>query len=472
MSEIDYVYYNFLIHNDTTQNQEAKFSETRLDSIISNAEDWEMAVARFSIPGCTIPLFYYQPNKYYIGIQLADGDKIFVTQVLIDNPTPVSTGLGWSQSNSSDPIISQQIFDFQLWIDCINMAILRLQNTSGIPLENIPVAYFQDINTIGIYVPQNQSWWPNQWSLGVENPAITTFPKLYLSRELFLQFFSGLEFYRIDENHAGTSPDATVDVATEFHLDYIIKFVDRPTTNYPRNTRFPSIDTALIDAKNQYQCTFAWTKIRRIILATSSIQINGEQIGASKDGKPYFQQMLTDFELPVESHPLNRQTIYYQPDKYRYASIVSNGEIRRMDIRLYYQTYDTLELYPIILPPNFDINIKIQFRRIRQVTSLLKRMIDVFKGSEKDLDIEAQKDKSNNLSMGYSLVAPKTNTTPNELNKRDIFIPQTHNKLYSLKKNMNCDFPPRQNNSFELEDNRNTYIPKKQRGGFISGLKQ
>ena len=164
MSEIDYVYYNFLLYNDTNTNKLADFNETREDSIIKNASDWDMAVVRFSIPSTTIPIFVWKENLYFIGIQGAWGNNMIIR--------PVTLQL----RNERVPAGSQNenyVFNYQLWIDNINYAITELYNQNnpqGVqPFQPAgagrqPIAYYNDEDDFGITFPENNGanpWFPN-----------------------------------------------------------------------------------------------------------------------------------------------------------------------------------------------------------------------------------------------------------------------------------------------------------------------
>ena len=402
MSEVDFIYYNFLLHNSSDVDQVAEFTETRNDAIITNAQDWDLAVARFSIPGITIPLFSYRENIYWVAIQKNSNMDIYVEQVKMQ----------WKQNNSpATSSVTNQVFDYQLWIDNVNLAIGSAVVNAGI--TSTPIAYYAGPNDIGIYVQESPTPEDNYYPYDTSPPAGDRL-KLFMSRQLYLQFFSGCEAERLDvplDSSKFFPAEPTVPVKIEYHLDYLLKFVSRPNNTYTGTTRFPGLTADIVDNNNQFPCSFGWTKLRRIILATSSIQVNSEQIGASRDGRTYSQQMLTDFELPIDAHPLNRQTIYYQPSTFRYVSILSDSQIRKMDIKIYYQDYDTLELYPLLLPPGFDINIKVQFRRIRQSENLLSKLVKIlsltYNKQPHDQEAVEDKQRTRNIDLGYKMVIPK-----------------------------------------------------------------
>ena len=239
-----------------------------------------------------------------------------------------------------------------------------------------------------------------------------------MSRALYLQFFPSLdsifiadtELPPIFDNGGVPIPPTTVP------MNYLVRGTVRLNNTNLLNTKYPALAFSTYDNPTQYPSQFAWTKVRRILLSSTSIQVNPEQIGASgKDGRPFFENILTDFELPVENSALNRTTIYYQPSVFRYISILSDSEIRKMDLRIYFQDYDTLAIHPLEIPPHHDVNVKLQFRRIRQNENLLTRLVSVFQKGQTKSEVNesiTSTPKTKNQEAGYSVQLPASYVHP------------------------------------------------------------
>ncbi len=405
MSEIDYIYYNFLVHNNTNESQLAEFTETRQNAILASAKDWELAVCRFSIPSLFIPIFEWKPAIYWIGIQ--DGaNPIRIVEVTLDRITnPVNARYG------------KYVYNYQYWIDCIQSALNVAYGVANNPPPGAafpagnsrePRILFNDIDKLSILAPINDGGHDYFPSDGIN--GVATDVSLWMSQDLFLQFFSSLDYFNV----ANPPPyQFVVPPVPPYNpqpiINYKIRFNKRANNVFPAsgappvNVKYPSLGFQVTENASQFPCTFAWTKIRRIIFATTSIQVVNEQIGATAEGNSIAQSMITDFELPIDQHPLNRQTIFYQPYKYRYMSILTEGEIRKMDVHVYAQTYDNLAITPIVIPPGHDINIKLQFRKIRRIENLLYNLLQI---ERKDHEDENPINKAN---ISY---APNFNVMP------------------------------------------------------------
>lgn len=410
MSEIDYIYYNFLVHNNTNTGQLAEFTETRQNAILSSAKDWELAVCRFSIPSLFIPIFEWKPKKYWIGIQ--DGaNPIRIVEVTLDRIT--------SPSNSS---IKNYVYNYQYWIDCVQSALNIAYGVANNPPPGAafpagnsrePRVLFNDIDKLAIIAPINDGIGSHDYFPSDGINGLATDVSVWMSQDLFLQFFSSLDYFNVGSPPAYEFVEPQPIPVSVPTINYKIRFVKRANNVFPTvgaiNSRYPTLSFQVTENASQFPCTFAWTKLRRIIFSTTSIQVVSEQIGATSLGTPIAQSMITDFELPIDQHPLNRQTIFYQPYKYRYMSLLTEGEIRKMDVHIYAQTYDDLAVIPIIIPPGHDINIKLQFRRIRRIENLLYNLIQIERKDHEDENPVAT--TNSNYSTNFSVV-PLTRTIP------------------------------------------------------------
>ena len=61
----DNIYYNVTIKKNDTNGGKAIFSENRVEPIVDNPSDYELAVVRFSVPAVNIPIMYFdsEPGK-------------------------------------------------------------------------------------------------------------------------------------------------------------------------------------------------------------------------------------------------------------------------------------------------------------------------------------------------------------------------------------------------------------------------
>lgn len=424
IEEVDHIYYNFLLYNNQNTNQPASFSEDRQDAILKKGNEFEVTVARFSIPTVTVPLFIWRPNIYYIGLSVNGGDIYWKEINLVINNVFTSTGTVYG--DPYDPNFVRKdllsVYSYQVWIDSINSAFTRLWKAHPDANQgNAPEVVYHSNTDVSIIADVDQNGnklWPNYLS-GTDNPTPgdpNSF-QIFMSRQLYLQFFPSFD---ADQIHSNTIPLNTPPVGltegNDLFLNYRLRFVETKinifTIPTEKRERYPNLGNGIYyELNSQYPPTFAWTKVKRLILASNALQINNEFIGARNkegvaDGSPYAQSMLTDFEIPIDDHPLNRHTVYYQPAVFRWTSIITSSEVRKLDIRILYQEYDSLEVFPLMLPPHHECSIKLLFRRKPVLPKLILRLLKHFQeehSKDDDIQLTSQyRDKSTNDS-GFRL---------------------------------------------------------------------
>lgn len=404
MAEVNHVYYNFLIHNGTDEPMEASFYEDRNEALLKQGSEYELTVSRFSIPSVSIPLFIWKPNIYYVGLQATVNSNINWIEVRLMIPNIFEhSDTPWG--DPYDDTVGKErmyVYSYQVWVDCLNYAFTNLWNqTAGFDVDNAPsVTYLGDDN-ISIVVPfkQDVNGVDRQPYPGVfsgTNQSDDDSDRIWMSRQLYLQFFPSHDADKVLNNNQIINPQPapappTPELGKDKQLFYRLRFSQtygNVFTHDEKVNTYPNLTAPVdyIESVSQYPATFSWTKVRRIILASNALQINNESIGASRQGIPYTQSLLADFELPIENHPLNRHTIYYQPSVFRWISIITDSEIRKMDLRIYFQTFDDLQVYPLMLPPGFEVNVKIAFRKKEQTPSLIKRLLKVLEEEHSRLE--------------------------------------------------------------------------------------
>ena len=144
--EVDYIYYNYLLYNDTDETIKAEFEETRDQPIINVAREWDVAVVRFSIPSVTIPLFRWQEKRYYVGWQNGEAGQIFTREVLLYVPN----------SDTNIEPYKNYVFNYQLWLDNINHALRLVWDDAGQVTSEVPFVYQllgTDVDRFGVVAP-------------------------------------------------------------------------------------------------------------------------------------------------------------------------------------------------------------------------------------------------------------------------------------------------------------------------------
>ena len=111
----DYIYYNVNIYNDKDEDLEAKFNATRVENILDNPSDYELAIVRFSVPTINIPIFILDSNKQF-------------THSLRYKGKEYTEPITWI-SNTNEPEKQGYIWNFQEFIDSFNQALSNLYDS-------------------------------------------------------------------------------------------------------------------------------------------------------------------------------------------------------------------------------------------------------------------------------------------------------------------------------------------------------
>lgn len=391
----DYGYYNFLINNNTSKNIEASLEETRQMPVLMKMEDWLVSVVRFKIPSMAIPLMIFEDNndgklnppapapplpadlsEYWIGISLGDDSFALVENIVFN--TNFADGINNYPYN-------RFLYYYTSFIEMINVKLQELWNriitdTLGAYLIALDVApstvaytgldfpYFDLDNTtnrIKLYCPFNEDathscpFIPQLLRIG--------YLKLWCSPKLFY-FLSGFPASNIGNNNVNINLMLNPNVLPGMipNLKYYFQFNKiQLFSNIESLVKF----NATLNARDKlvlwqdYSSLHLWNTFSRILLVTT-MPVEGELIGVKgQNGHNYNQVVLTDFEIPVDKDGNVREYVFFTPTGVpRYHNFTSNGVLRKMDLRVYFQTKD-LQDFPLMIPPTFEVSVKLQFKR-------------------------------------------------------------------------------------------------------------
>ena len=165
-------------------------------------------------------------------------------------------------------------------------------------------------------------------------------------------------------------------IAGNLNLRYKLQLYQRPTNVFPRSVwnNLPDPVPILIHIvfnilQEDFSSLHLWQSLSRIVLITS-INIDKEAILTINDqGKPQNQEILTDFEIPQTTRTLKEYIFFFPQGELRRVNFKGSGPLTRFDLSVYYQDNQG-NLVPLMIQPNFEFNIKIQFER-RKARSLL-----------------------------------------------------------------------------------------------------
>lgn len=378
---VDTSYFNFWIRNDQSVGSiPAFFLEDRRAPVLDRMEDFTVSVARFRIPGALIPLFIFEEGAYVIS--MAIGPNVAYTT---DNTSNQFSNIYTRTVNYTAPggfpvpDISPDnrfVYYYREMLDMINTTLDLLwadvladpAYVGAIPRPIItatnfttgPIIILDDKSAfLRIDIPQQDNGvLPNSvWvsPFGGNNASDRNSIHIFLSPKLFY-FLSGFnsQFY---QGGAGFSPLFVPLANHRLTFDYQTanKAFDVPESRFPAYRALPIYQ--------DYSCLHLWQRLGRLLF-TTSMPIASEDIGVNGlDGENFSQTILTDFEvLPNEAGTAREYIAFYPQGDLRVYNFTSNGELRKMSLRVYYQLQD-LSLIPLQIPPGFEVTVKLEFKR-------------------------------------------------------------------------------------------------------------
>lgn len=386
----DFGYYNFTLFNNTDKSIPANFLEDRVIPVLQNCQDWQVACVRFKIPSSAIPLFKFEDDEYVIGIRNeAFPTASLLTETVVYNPAYVST----SRLDTTERFIwsyTQFLLMLNetlrlLWNQAIvNPNYIGPENTK--PLDALTVStppYFK-LDEGGSHLilvlpanippitdpinPADLAWTnfhPATGTLPGFGVSIFVSPKLQYLLSGFATRYDDVGLYFFNP----AAPKLTHQLLV--NLDPYKAVTLSPIVSINTGDVFIQERQYYIEWYQEYSCLYLWYALSRILLGTA-MPIEQESVGAlNTGGQPLTQRVLTDFEVVSDRTPALRDFIEYQPaSDYRYTNFQTNGELRKIDLRLSYQD-NSLNTYPINILPGSGINVKLQFKR-RKARNLLQ----------------------------------------------------------------------------------------------------
>jgi len=319
----NYIYYNINITKDSQNNGVAEFSETRTIPILTKGDEYDVSICRFSIPSDNIPIFLWKED---MSVSITYTTSIF-TQPLIY----VS-----NRANDVAPYINKAIFQYSQFIDIINVALesafLTFQSDPiylTIPLIDRPTE-----PPILVYDPKTQLislYTQPQYNVNNITPIY-----IYFNTTLFSYFPTfqnyGDEFNPILAHH------------------FIVK-------NNGNNLVIVN-GNPYLRTTEEWNGLFLWNDFQTILFETDHIPVNNELLGTQKN---ITRKILIDFE-PISN--LNDQSVlqFYPQSSLRFYNLISNVELRKIDMRVFWNTKDG-RTYPLIINDNDFLTIKLIFKR-------------------------------------------------------------------------------------------------------------
>lgn len=324
----DNVYYNITIRNENSANIDAKINDTRVQNILDNPSEYELAVARFSIPAYNIPIMFFRDDMSII----FEYDGVFIQE-----------DLAFVQ-NEEEPLYGRPtIWSYLEMIDILNNALNNLWVAMKLARPAVPnvappfFRYNNDNNIISLYTDDTYE---------SVNGANTI--KIVIN-ESIARLMPTFRFYT-------RSPIPPI---------RLYRFV---ITKYFYNQRDIDGINYLITEQDS-DTTYLWSELQSLQFETNTIPVNPEFLSAQNN---VIRRVITDFE--PEKGDASKQTIQFFPQgALRYYDLLSNYALRSIDLNVYWEDRDG-KTYPITITKGDVLTCKLQFRK--KIVEHLRKVFD------------------------------------------------------------------------------------------------
>jgi len=313
----DNVYYNFLIKKSPSSvYQYVAEREIRNVPILENPNDYEVAVARFTLPTNAIPIFVWKGDTYF---------QVTFTFA----STIVKKYCVWQPSSTGGGFNERSIWVHQAFIDIVNKALLD-GFTELKTLEPTCPA------TEPPFLTYNSRTQLLTWNMEQVYGDTT---KVFFNSKLYLLMPS----FRVFNDYVGG--------------EYIYQMISKDLGG--------GINSTVINGKNYYSTKQEfvtigiWKDFKTIIFETDNIPIDSEYTMAQAND---YRRVLTDFEM-VQGALQEKQIVQYYPRaEMRWYNFVSSQQMRTMDIKIYWA--DKLgNAYKFYVDSDFVFTLKLYMRR-------------------------------------------------------------------------------------------------------------
>jgi hypothetical protein len=304
----NYIYYNIRINGDTTEDIQADYSVDKTVEILNNPKEYEMSVVRFKIPADSIPIFFFEDNKWSLLIERngVETDSFFLLFVQNTNGTPIYGKRG--------------IWTPQEFVNSTNEALKQAYLDSGLT-DDPPFIVFDPVsNLMSIYKAESEDY------------------KIFFSKTLYDKYVS--------------FPTASYDTSDIFKTAEI-----QTVNNYGQNI-IQYNGKAYTKTTQDYISVNKWSMVQQILFRTTLLPVNPELEGNITN---VTRDIITDFE-PIEA-PFDKSSYYYfGRGALRYIDLLSEQELRSIDLSVYWRDTGNNE-YKFILNSLTPLTIKLLFRK-------------------------------------------------------------------------------------------------------------
>lgn len=315
LEDPNYIYFN--IETYFKGENTFDFDDNRVQSILKNPSDYELAVERFSVPTIGIPIQFKIPNQYKISLEY--------------NGTVKESFVTFPSNSTAPPLYPpyQAIWHYNGFTEGINIALkdihdqMKLAEPTFLPTKPVYMSYEENTNLFPLYCQSAYT-----------NPTI----KLVFNDKLYNVFSSFSAFDR-------PTPVPKVNEFIILLKDYGNNSTTLGGYDFKIQQQFPTISLL--------------ATLRSLVFETNSIPVENELIGSSS--KNITRQVITNFL--IDQKVQDRSQIQFFPQgPQRWVTLSSRQELRRIDLKVSWSDeFDNL--YPIFGDDQNPISMKLVFRK-------------------------------------------------------------------------------------------------------------
>lgn len=342
----------FLIVNDNpTTFKNAEYTAHLDAPLLDDQENWLCAVSKFRIPLISVPLMFFEEDAYKItfAIGLANTDPLAVRTITYDFPS------------TTDPS-NRAIYHHDQLIACINN---KLKELWIVAIGNATYqAFISDPSLRRAWCAPYLRRTPNsailEICLPIDNaldllasPFGDTAINIIMSSKLYY-FFAGFP-----DKYYSSGINGNIE------LQHKLLFLDinkRDVINIPKWNA--EVAHTMSRIQQSYSSLHLWQMVNSIFITSGLLHTFKDRVFCSTrpDTRTNIE-VLAEFEIPTSETNEWRDDVLYTPyGNLKWSNFTGSGEIKDIDLKIYYQTKD-LKAYPIKLPPNVHCKIELKFKR-------------------------------------------------------------------------------------------------------------
>lgn len=336
-SEVDRLYYNMSLQNNTNKSVVAQFNATLPASILAEPDKYFMSVIRWSADGSSLPIMIF-PD------QTTDPLYVTISYNGVDYPQQV---LYAGVQPEPPPGLGNVIYSYTAFAEMINTALAAAYGAiPGAPIGSNPPYMIYDILAERYYIVADQFYLQ-----GLATPIT-----IWMNSNLYYYFdnFSMAQFF--GEN--GPAP---------------YKDIQIPVIDYNGSNPGPIANTYKI--MQETSALYRLFDLETIQFVSYTIPVryeytsgtnNTDQIfnaGSTGSGPPVVQ-LITDFIPTFTNANQSRDQLVYVPfGEYRLSDLLSQSSgIQKLDLQVFWTDRQNRQ-YPWLIPPKTAISVKIMFQK-------------------------------------------------------------------------------------------------------------